>query len=221
MKRLVSFTALVSVLCPLAQAQTILTLDMEGVVGTDFSLGGFTYGDASATQTIEAGSGVGGSKAAKLDADLRAVNPNFGGAGLTVGRFQTTPLSSFTDPNLLRVTYSVRSGAPTQNFRLVIQAFSWTGSAHNLVDELFFDTAATDAYTTNTVAYSAFSRQTGTGFKMDADAMQAMFILDGGNGLGQRTLLVDNVQFEAIPEPATLAILALGATAFARRKNRR
>lgn len=194
-------------------AQGAANLDADGitpVVSTFAGSGGVQVGEFTATLELQAGSGVGGSQGAVVSLT------NDSTAGFTFSGIQT-------EIGVLE--------APAEDFFAFVDVLAPVGVAYQLRLESPF-TASNNGFALDFVGTGQFETIGGNigldfaaiaGGTFDATAIVQLAIaspIGGGDPAGVSSIVIDNVSFSQVPEPASLALLGLGGIALIGRRRR-
>lgn len=113
-------------------------------------------------------------------------------------------------PGSVSQTLSLVDG---QDYRVTFWAFASSVGVNQTLT-----VGANSTETTYTVAVANYT-QYSFDFTADASSVQLSFASDPGNS-GNGNLMLDDIEIEAVPEPASMALLAGGALALARRRKK-
>lgn len=197
---------------------SVYTQDFQGAVGSEWSSSSVTsapsnsnrkfLGEFGAETVTLSLSGLTAGSTYSLAFDFLALKSWDGSNGFYGPDYFTVAADSTT---LLNETFSNAGWN---------QSYSAAGSG-----DFAFQTNADEV---NTLGYSFFGDSVykfggaiNSGFTFVAGGSTASITFTGGanQGLGDESWGIDNVNVEAVPEPMTMAVLALGALALRRRKS--
>lgn len=198
---------------------------------------GYAYADATNySYSFVAGVGVGGSEAAVLQTDFTDGPNGYGGAAF---QYQDTAVTGNTSANLSDYTLSFDAevNAADGGFQLVVETFSGgvitgTPTGHGIISpNIQLGTANVFqhlSYNLGSLVVDPYGSTSNLPVPTD-QAWQIAFAIQSGTGPWTEPttgaqLIIDNIQLTMVPEPASVAMCALGglAVAFAfirRRKN--
>ena len=188
-----------------AQAQspiTILDVNFESPVSNMFS---YPVGDATRSQAIVSGEGVGGSSAGVLTANFFAGPNGYAGAGIQIST-TSNPNTTVTDPNDIWFSFDARSTTPNPGAAdFYVQ--TWPGFYGHPMDGTVFGLfQPTSVYQTFTFSLASL---TGGTVNPTHQTMQLNWQLATWHGtpLGTNNLEIDNIRVTAVPEPGLMGLL--------------